>query len=158
MSRPGETIAATRPAPASRAARIGQATIGRPQTGCSIFGVEERIRVPWPAAMTRTRGAATARQVIGEGGRRRLGAPRNFTAPRETSLPTEATEISVQPAKIRSMPTSRPIAQSALEGNLARTRIPMIRPQTPLSPTQPAFGWPRPRKATMIRVSPISRK
>ena len=35
---PGETIAATRPAPASRAARIGQATIGRPQTGCSIFG------------------------------------------------------------------------------------------------------------------------
>ena len=35
---PGETIAATRPAPASRAARIGQATIARPQTGCSIFG------------------------------------------------------------------------------------------------------------------------
>jgi hypothetical protein len=39
MSMPGETIAATRAAPASRAARIGQATIGRPQTGCSIFGV-----------------------------------------------------------------------------------------------------------------------
>ncbi len=32
-SRPGETIAATRPAPASRAAMIGQATIGLPQTG-----------------------------------------------------------------------------------------------------------------------------
>ena len=40
MSCCGETIAATRPAPASRAARIGQATIGRPQTGCSIFGSE----------------------------------------------------------------------------------------------------------------------
>ena len=56
---PGETIAATRPAPASRAARIGQATIGRPQTGCSIFGRLERMRVPAPAAMTRTRGELT---------------------------------------------------------------------------------------------------
>ena len=46
--------------PASRAARIGQATIGRPQTGCSIFGSEERMRVPSPAAMTRTRGELTA--------------------------------------------------------------------------------------------------
>ena len=59
MSRPGETIAATRPAPASRAARTGQATIGLPQTGCSIFGVEERIRDPSPAAMTRVRGELT---------------------------------------------------------------------------------------------------
>ena len=58
---PGETIAATRPAPASRAARIGQATIARPQTGCSIFGREDRIRVPFPAAMTRTRGELTPR-------------------------------------------------------------------------------------------------
>ena len=55
---PGETITATRPAPASRAARIGQATIGRPQTGCSTFGSEERMRVPSPAAMTRTVGRA----------------------------------------------------------------------------------------------------
>jgi hypothetical protein len=59
MSIPGETIAATRPAPAARAAMIGQATSGRPQTGCSIFGVEERIRVPSPAAMTRTKGELT---------------------------------------------------------------------------------------------------
>ena len=59
MSRPGETIAATRPAPASRAASTGQATIGRPQTGCSIFGSEERMRVPSPAAMTRTSGELT---------------------------------------------------------------------------------------------------
>ena len=59
MSRPGETIAAIRPPPASRAARIGQATIGRPQTGWSIFGSEERIRVPSPAAMTRTVGWLT---------------------------------------------------------------------------------------------------
>ena len=59
MSRSGETIAATLLAPAARAARIGQATIGRPQTGCSIFGSEERMRVPSPAAMTRTNGELT---------------------------------------------------------------------------------------------------
>jgi hypothetical protein len=47
------------PAPASRAARIGQATIGRPQTGWSIFGKDERMRVPSPAAMTKTRGELT---------------------------------------------------------------------------------------------------
>ena len=118
-SRPGETIAATRPAPASRAARIGQATIARPQTGWSIFGVEERIRVPSPAAMTRTKGGATDSRLLGRARPRRIGAPakRRDQVPRESSLPTEATLISVQPAKIRSMPTSRPIAQSALEGN-----------------------------------------
>jgi hypothetical protein len=38
---------------------IGQATIARPQTGWSIFGVEDRIRVPFPAAMTKTRGELT---------------------------------------------------------------------------------------------------
>ena len=59
MSWPGETIAATSPAPASRAARIGQATIARPQTGCSIFGRLERMRVPAPAAITRTKGELT---------------------------------------------------------------------------------------------------
>ena len=48
MSRSGDTIAAILPAPAARAARIGQATIGRPQTGWSIFGSEERMRVPHP--------------------------------------------------------------------------------------------------------------
>ena len=56
-----ECPTATLPAPAARAARIGQATIGRPQTRCSIFGSEERIRVPSPAARTRTRGELTAR-------------------------------------------------------------------------------------------------
>src|SRR5688572_21670216 len=55
MSRPGETITAVRSPPASRAARIGQVTKGRPQTGCSTLGSSERIRVPAPAAMTRTR-------------------------------------------------------------------------------------------------------
>jgi hypothetical protein len=53
-------MAATRPAPASRAARIGQATRGLPQTGCSIFGRLERMRVPSPAAMTRTSGEFTS--------------------------------------------------------------------------------------------------
>ncbi len=60
MSRSGETITAGHSAPTpSRAARSGQAIIGRPQTGCSIFGSEERMRVPSPAAMTRTRGDLT---------------------------------------------------------------------------------------------------
>jgi hypothetical protein len=53
-------MTATLPAPASLAARIGQATIGLPHTGCSIFGVEERMRVPSPAAMTSTRGELTS--------------------------------------------------------------------------------------------------
>ena len=58
-SRAGETITHTRSAPASRAASTGQATIGRPQTGCSIFGIDERIRVPSPAAMISTVGPLT---------------------------------------------------------------------------------------------------
>ena len=62
---PGETIAATRPAPASRAARIGQATIARPQTGCSIFGVEERIRVPSPGRHDEDQGGAHLPDRIG---------------------------------------------------------------------------------------------
>jgi hypothetical protein len=48
----------TRPAPASRAAMIGQATIGRPQTGWRTLGTDECIRVPWPAAMISAVGAA----------------------------------------------------------------------------------------------------
>ena len=49
----------TRSAPASRADRIGQAIIGRPQIGCRTFGTDERIRVPSPAAMIRTVGPLT---------------------------------------------------------------------------------------------------
>ena len=103
-------------------------------------------------------------------GRRALGMPHPGasasagTAPsdvrklRERSLPTRATEVRVQPAKIRSMPTRRPIAQSALLGNLARTRMPIRRPAKPLRPTRPAPCWPRPAKATKIRVIPMKRK
>ena len=58
-SRAGETITHTRSALASRAASTGQATIGRPQTGWSIFGTDERIRVPSPAAMISTVGPLT---------------------------------------------------------------------------------------------------
>ena len=58
-SRSGETITQTRSAPASRAASIGQAIIGRPQTGCRTLGTDERIRVPSPAAMIRTVGPLT---------------------------------------------------------------------------------------------------
>ena len=58
----GETITQTRSAPASRAARMGQAIIGRPQTSCRTLGTAERIRVPCPAAMIRavTAGGFTA--------------------------------------------------------------------------------------------------
>jgi len=38
---------------------IGQATIGRPHTGWSTLGKLERIRVPSPAAMTKTKGEST---------------------------------------------------------------------------------------------------
>ena len=62
-SRSGETITATRPAPASRAASTGQATIGRPQTGCRTLGSEERMRVPSPAAMIRTVGPPPAEEA-----------------------------------------------------------------------------------------------
>ena len=55
----GETITQTRSAPASRAAWMGQATIGRPQTSCRTLGVSDRIRVPWPAAMIKAVGALT---------------------------------------------------------------------------------------------------
>ena len=44
-SRSGETITQIRPAPASRAASIGQATIGRPQISCMTLGTAERMRV-----------------------------------------------------------------------------------------------------------------
>ncbi len=59
MSRSGETITQMRSAPACRAARMGQATIGRPQISCRTFGTDERMRVPWPAAMIRAVGAFT---------------------------------------------------------------------------------------------------
>ena len=55
-----------RPAPASRAAWIGQCTSGRPQRGCRTFGRAERIRLPLPAARITTVGAVMAP---------RLGAP-----------------------------------------------------------------------------------
>src|SRR5439155_3180774 len=36
------------------AAPATHSSIGRPQTGCNTFASEERLRVPWPAAMIRT--------------------------------------------------------------------------------------------------------
>ncbi len=64
---PTTTIVA---APASRAAWIGQWTMGRPQIGCRTFGTLDRIRVPWPAAMMTTL-KLTAGMVRG----RRAAAP-----------------------------------------------------------------------------------
>src|SRR5581483_5505661 len=66
--RSGETITATRSAPASRAAITGQAIIGRPQIGCSTFGSDERILVPSPAAMISTVGPLT-REIVESRGR-----------------------------------------------------------------------------------------
>jgi len=37
---------------------IGQAISGRPQRSWRTFGVDERMRVPWPAARITTVGAA----------------------------------------------------------------------------------------------------
>ena len=63
-ARSGESTTITLSAPASRAARTGHSTIGRPQISCSTFGVADRIRVPWPAARIRTVGALTAGDPI----------------------------------------------------------------------------------------------
>src|SRR4051794_25446467 len=41
----------TRSAPASWAASMTHSTMGTPQTGCRTLASDERIRVPWPAAM-----------------------------------------------------------------------------------------------------------
>src|SRR4051794_22454650 len=49
---PGDVTTTTAVAPAPLAASTGQATSGRPQRSCSTFGTAERMRVPWPAAMT----------------------------------------------------------------------------------------------------------
>src|SRR5213078_4301226 len=69
-----ETITHTRSAPASRAARTGQATIGRPHTWWRTLGTEERMRVPSPAAMMRTVGPLT-RGIVERPGPREARAP-----------------------------------------------------------------------------------
>ena len=51
---PGRVMQSTRSAPASRAAPTTQWSIGSPQSGWSTLGRDERIRVPRPAAITRT--------------------------------------------------------------------------------------------------------
>jgi hypothetical protein len=38
--------------------------MGRPQTGCSAFGSEERMRVPSPAAMINTVGASLTYEIV----------------------------------------------------------------------------------------------
>src|SRR4051794_14342924 len=63
----GEPTTTTLPAPASTAAPTVQSIIGRPQISWSIFGVRERMRVPWPAARITTVGAVTGVRL--EGGR-----------------------------------------------------------------------------------------
>ncbi len=59
-SRSGPSTTTTFLAPASKAAATGQATIGRPHRSCRTFGVFDRIRVPFPAAITTTTGAFTS--------------------------------------------------------------------------------------------------
>src|SRR5829696_5847800 len=50
-----------RPAPAARAAAMTHPSIGRPHTGWRTLGSDERMRVPWPAAMMSAVGAAGTR-------------------------------------------------------------------------------------------------
>src|SRR3954452_15260266 len=63
----GDPTTTTLPAPASTAAATVQSIIGRPQMSWSIFGVRERMRVPWPAARITTVGAVTGRRLEGPG-------------------------------------------------------------------------------------------
>jgi hypothetical protein len=58
-SRFGPSTTTTFAAPAASAAASGHAISGRPQSGCSTLGTEERIRVPSPAARMTTVGAGT---------------------------------------------------------------------------------------------------
>src|SRR5829696_4053678 len=50
-----------RPAPAARAAAMTHPSIGRPHTGWRTLGSDERMRVPWPAAMMSAVGTAGTR-------------------------------------------------------------------------------------------------
>ena len=55
---------------------------------------------------------------------------------RERSLPTSASETSIQPAKIRSIPTRRPIAQSAELRQLGQDEDPDQQARDPAEPDQ----------------------
>ena len=63
----GRARRSRRPAPRRPRGRRApaSATIGRPHTGCRTLGSDERIRVPSPAAMTRTVGAPLTRGIVG---------------------------------------------------------------------------------------------
>ncbi len=94
---PGETTTTTCSAPASCAAAIGQPTSGRPASSCSTLGVRERMRVPRPAARTRTaklthpgyRGAAPGPLPVPAGTRalRTMDSNHDLTAPKAAVLP-----------------------------------------------------------------------
>src|SRR3954467_6913000 len=64
-----------RPAPAARAAWIGQWTSGRPQRGCRTFGRAERMRLPLPAARITTVGAVMGPRLGTAGVRVRSPTP-----------------------------------------------------------------------------------
>src|SRR4051794_4890126 len=68
-----EPTTTTFPAPASSAAATVQSIMGRPQISWSIFGVRERMRVPWPAARISTVGSVTALRLEAGCGIKRLG-------------------------------------------------------------------------------------
>src|SRR4051794_41927999 len=100
----GRTTTTTRPAPASCAVAIVQCSIGRPQTGWRTFGVCDRIRVPWPAAMTSTVGReGTSRSVakpmltlaIGGGGNVKAGESLELEDVGFTYLPPNIAPASV---------------------------------------------------------------
>src|SRR4051812_25125854 len=82
---PGRVMHTTRSAPASWAASMTHSTMGTPQTGCMTLASDERIRVPWPAAMMSAVSCAAIRlrrvaggavgAAVGCGGPRRAGSP-----------------------------------------------------------------------------------
>ena len=124
-SRFGETMTATRSTPASRAAITGHAIIGRPQTGWRTLGRVERMRVPSPAAMISAVVLPVKLYSLNQGSWL-------------SCLARVPIMISVKPAKMKSIPSSRPIAQSLVLLMSAMMISPMISERMPFTAIHPA--------------------
>ena len=94
----GPSTTTIRPAPASCAARIGQPIIGRPQIGCSTFGVSDFMRVPSPAARISTVGAGTRSIVVS--GRRSTALGGGLMARHRFLVPADGGSIPPPPASV----------------------------------------------------------
>src|SRR4051794_19489658 len=89
-----------RPAPASRAAWIGQWTSGRPQRGGRTFGRSERIRLPLPAARMTMVGAVMGPRLGPRRVRYRPFTPDRAVAAKPSALACAADHQETHMAKI----------------------------------------------------------